>query len=485
MNKILCGIAVCAAALTFGACTETETVYVFPEEGITRLTVSPLKTTMGYIDDAELTVTIRPSTAEYTWESADPSIAVIDENNHIIPQGTGTTQLIAKAGNKTFSVEVTVTSSIVGDTFFIDNGATAKMDNVKIYPEGTPFTVNNRSASIMEVSDDLTVTALSEGVGTVTITTEDNISKTITVGVTDGTVNSLTKANEWLYAGGDLGDGSFNYSVVTFGTNDAVYEGDAKWSGSGKGLALKLYRPSGVDTAPDGTYSAGTGEYNFFADNASYIVDPATGTKDYVKSGEVILDGNNITANVMTTSRAYRFTGSAARPAEKRELLTNYITTIDNDYATGTSQYYVDVNGTVFYGGYTYCWQFRIANSTTNYYLQMFMWGYEELYGKYSIIGSWGGRGTAWVGVSQTTWGSRYREGSSNYPLAAQGNFSLENYSIDESTSTITMDVVGTAYGSSNYTYTIPEINITNSIPHTIEINVKGLEFKKATSRLS
>lgn len=465
------------------ASCKTETVYVLPDEGITRLTVSPLATTMGFIDDAELTVTIRPSTAEYEWISEDPSIAIVDENNHIIPQGIGSTQLTAKAGNKTFTVDVTIHSSIVGSTFFIDNGKTAKMSNVQILPEGTPYTIQNKAENLMTVSDDLTVTALAEGVGSVTITTEDNISKTVTVGITDGSVIPLSKASEFLYAGSDLGDGSFNYSVLTFCTSNVVYEGDAKWSGSGKGLAFKVYRPSDCETAPDGYYEAGTTQYSFYTDNTSYVVDAETGTKDVIKAGELIIDGNNVTANVMTASKAYKFTCSAARPAEKRELLTNYISRIDNDYCDGTSQIFIDAGGTVFYGGYTYCWQLRLANSTTNYYLQFFMWGYTDIEGSYTLIGSWGGRGTVWTSIS-TTFGTSYREGSSRYTLApGQGGFTISNY--DNDGTNATMDVKGTVYGNSNYTYTIAEIGFQNSIPHTIEIDVTNVPLTVAKSRLS
>ena len=483
MNEILRGFAALLAVSAVAvSCTKTETVYIYPEQGVTRLTVSPLSTNMGYVDDVELTVTVRPSSTRYRWESEDESVAVVDENNRIVPKGVGSTKITAVAGDKRFSVDVTVHSSILGDTFFIDNGSTAKMDNIRILPEGIPYTVTNNSKSLMNVSDDLTVSALAEGIGTLTITTEDNISKTVTVGVTDGKVTTLASAHEYLYEGADLGDGSFNYSVMTFGTADAVYEGDAKWSGAGRGMALKLYRPAGKDIAPDGTYSAGTAEYCFFPDNSSYIVDPATGTKEYLKNGSVIVEGNNVTANVMTTSKAYKFTCTAARPSEKRELLTNYISTIDDDYCNGTSQIFVDTGGTIFYGGYTYCWQLRLANSETNHYLQFFMWGYTDIAGAYSLIGSWGGRGTVWTSVS-TVFGTSYREGNSRYTIApGMGGFTVSNYETDGTNAS--MDVKGTVYGNANYTYTIPEIGVQNSIPHTIEIDVTNVSLTVAKSRL-
>lgn len=484
MNDTLRGfatlLAVAAAAVS---CTKTETVYIFPEQGITRLTVSPLITDMGYADDAELTVMIRPSTAEYEWVSEDESVAVVDENNHIVPKGIGTTKLTAKAGNKQFSVDVTVHSSIIGDTFFIENGTTARMDNIRILPEGVSYTVDNASDDLMSVSGDLTVTALAEGVGSMTITTEDNVSKTISVGITDGKVTKFDTANEYLYEGSDLGDGSYGLSVLTFGTSGATYEGDANWSGTGKGLALKVYRPSGCDTAPDGSYKAGTTENCFYVDNTSYVVDPETGVKDYIKNGSVTIEGNSVTANVMTASKAYQFTCSAARPSERRELLTNYVTKIDNAYCDGASKMFVDTGGTVFYGGYTYCWQLRLANSATNHYLQFFMWGHIVLHGDYTLLGSWGGRGTVWTGVSTTTWGTRFQEGSSSYTIGNNGGFSITNWV--EGDGVNTMDVKGTVYGANNYTYTIPEIGIRNSIPHTIEIDVKNLAVTVSPSRFT
>lgn len=447
---------------------------------VTRLNVSPRNVEMSFVDEREFTVALRPVASKIEWESDRPDIAYVDENNKIIPVGIGEVKFIAKSGDLADTVTATIHSAIIGDLYFIETGKTSKMDNIRILPEGTSYTVTNKTADLMKVSDDLTVTALSEGIGSLEITTEDGISATVTVGVMGPKV-TLDSANEYLYDGAELGHAGYGYSVMTFGTSGAVYEGDATWSGSGQGLALKFYRLSDSETAPDGTYSEGTTVNSFFADNSSYVVDPGTNKKNNIKRGSIIINGNSVTAYVMTASKVYQFACSATRPSEKRHLLTEYVTTIDDDYCTGESKMYVDTGGTVFYGGYDHCWQLRLAKNSTNY-LQLFMWGSSSLYGKYTLCGSWGGRGTVWTNVNTTSWGTRFQEGSSRYTIGNDGGFTIPEWT--EETSSKTMSVEGTIYGT-GYSYAVSEIGETITIPHTININVKDLSVKVVSSRFT
>lgn len=486
INKILCGIAVCASALAISSC-KTETIYVLPEASVTRLTVSPLNTTMGFVDNAELSVTIRPSHAKYQWISDDESIAVVDENNRIVPTGVGTTTLTAKAGNRSFSVQVSIHSSIVGDSFVIENGKTAKMESVQVLPEGIGFQITNQNEQVATVSDDLTVTALQEGVGKVVIRTEDNISQEVTIGVTDGQTTTMSTALEALYEGGDLEHGEYGFSVLMLGTSDAVYEGDTKWSGSGKGLAYKLYRNSIYDTAPDGIYRAGETEYSFYnSDNTSYIVNPETGTKEYIKSGYLVINGNDITANVITASKAYVFKYSGARPTENRRLLTDYTINIDEEFCDGNSLAVIDEGGTRFFSGYTWMWQLRFTNSAANTYLLLFAWGYQnDISGDYTFNGQWTERrGASWVATGTSQNYCTYREGSTRYYIAAnEGGYTISNYQNDGTT--VTATVKGTAKATATYNYTTAEIGVTNSIPVNFNINVTDMPFTINNSKLS
>lgn len=450
---------------------------------VTRLNVSPRNVEMSFVDEREFTVALRPVASKIEWESDRPDIAYVDENNKIIPVGIGDVKFIAKSGDLADTVTATIHSAIIGDLYFIEKGTTSKMDNIRILPEGTPYEVTNNSENLMNVSKDLTVTALSEGIGTLNITTEDEISATVTVGVMGPKV-TLDSANEYLYDGAELGHASYGYSVMTFGTSGAVYEGDATWSGSGQGLALKFYRLSDSETAPDGTYSEGTTVNSFFADNSSYVVDPGTNEKDNIKRGSIIINGNSVTAYVMTASKVYQFACSATRPSEKRHLLTEYVTTIDNDYCgEGQSKMYVDTGGTVFYGGYDHCWQLRLAKDNTNY-LQLFMWGSSSLYGAYTLCGSWGGRGTVWTGVNQTSWGTRFQEGSSRYNIGNDGGFTIGEWTSEEIDSKTMSSMKGTIYGA-GYNYTVSEIGETNTITHIIDIDVKDLTVKVVNSRFT
>lgn len=450
---------------------------------VTRLNISPRNIELAFTDEREFTVAVRPVASKIEWESSNPEVAYVDENNKIVPVGIGEVKFTAKAGNLTDSVTAVIHSSILGNSFYIENGTTSKMENIRILPEGTSYTVTNNSEELMKVSDDLTVTALAEGIGTIGITAEDGISTTVTIGVTGKTI-ALGSAHEYLYDGADLGHAPYGYSVMIFGTSDAVYKGDKMWSGTGKGLALKFYRSSVYDTAPDGTYSEGATENSFFADNSSYVVDLMTGTKEYVKKGTVVIEGNTVTADVMTDSKAYKFTCSATRPSEKRELMTSYETKVNNDYCDGQSKMFVDKGGTSFYGGYDHCWQLRLANSESNHYLQLFMWGSASLYGDYTLCHSWGGRGTVWTGVNQTSWGTRLQEGQySRYNIKADvGGFTITDWS--EGDGVNTMSVKGTIYGD-DYKYEILEIGETNTIPNIIDIDVTKLSVVVKNSRFT
>lgn len=56
------------------ACDDNdETVYVEPDTSeVRQLQVSPKTVVMGYLDEEELTVAVRPVATECTWVSADP-----------------------------------------------------------------------------------------------------------------------------------------------------------------------------------------------------------------------------------------------------------------------------------------------------------------------------------------------------------------------------------------------------------------------------
>ena len=88
INQILSAFAVITTSVLV-SCSDTTTVYVEPDLGVTRLTVSPLSVTMGYADEVEFLVGVRPVSTEVKWESSDPSIAYVDENNMIVPLTVG------------------------------------------------------------------------------------------------------------------------------------------------------------------------------------------------------------------------------------------------------------------------------------------------------------------------------------------------------------------------------------------------------------
>ena len=368
--KIACAAAFAALAAT--SC-KTETVYVYPDTNkfVSRLNVYPRTVNMSFVDDYTLNVTIRPSTASYKWESSDPSVAYVDKNDKIVALKTGNIELTVSAGDFTQTIPVRISSAIVGSSYFIESGKTESMSpEIQVLPEGTPFTVisNNMSRIFVNPTKPMEITAMQNpGSASVTITTFDGVQKTIDIGVVDP-ANVVTVENSKTYhiPGGyfDLG---YDMQLLTMAQSGRTYNVGGTWTGSGRGIALKLGQSNKFDTLPEGEYNKGTSEGCLFADNHSSYVINAAGSKEYVTGGKVIVSRDGVKASVTTASNVYIFNFSGRTVEEQYPFAWGSVRTetITNDMVRSVSAR-IDRYASIFWGDVYGLWEMTFNINGTN-----------------------------------------------------------------------------------------------------------------------
>lgn len=367
------------AALVAASC-KTETVYVYPDPNsiVSRLNVYPMNVSgMGFIDDVQLNVTIRPSTAKYTWVSSDPTIAYVDKNDKIVPLKTGYVEFTVSAGDFSQTVKANIHSSIVGEAFFMENnGEPVSMATaVKVLPEDTPVIVRSKDNNIVYANpyEPMMLQPVSPGSTTVTVTTlTDNISKDITVGVVaPANVVTATNATAYKYPGRLFGT---NYDMEVMALTEAgrTYVEGGTWEGAARGLALKLAHDSKAQTLPNGTYTKGTGEGHFFVESSTSYVINAQGGREPVTGGILELTDNGAKASVTTANNVYIFNFNGKREEKERtfefETIRYYPVTNDNVSYVSVQ---IDHRGETgypgcFYGGYREGYKFTFTINNKN-----------------------------------------------------------------------------------------------------------------------
>lgn len=480
MNKIWLSALFGIAALSFGACNDDDEVIYRenPTDGpvVSRLNVSPRSVTMGFIDEREFTVAVRPVATQITWESSDPSIAYVDENNKIVPVGCGEVEITAKAGTLTDKVSLRIHSSIVVDTYeFMESGQTSAVPTLQVFPEGTPYTITSSNEEVVSVSGEQ-VTAASAGISTLNIKTDDGQEANITIGIVDDAHNvTAAKAEAYSYKGDVLGHATYDISALTLAPAGAAYADGGTWSGTGSGLFLKLYRSAAQASIPDGTYTPGTSEFNYFTDGKSYVIDAATGTKESVSYGNVEIAADGVTAKLITASHAWSFSFSGARTETPHrydyESLTYDYT--NADFPTGTVD--IDHKGVYFYGGVGNAWRFRLRFSD-NTYIQIMIWAKKpnEVIAEYPADGGWCSPGTiGCMGYGTTSLWTRY--GTVYFKSGTTIQTPGFARTTEDNTKYVTLGFKGTF----NYEAkeSVAEIGETRSIPGAVKLDVTDYKF--------
>jgi len=481
MNKIWLSALFGIAALSFGACDDNDEVIYKenPTDGpvVSRLNVSPRNVTMGFIDQKEFAVAVRPVDTPITWESSDPSIAYVDENNKIVPVTCGEVEITAKAGTLTDKVTLKIHSSIVLESYeFMESGQTSAVPTLQVFPEGTPYTITSSNEEVVSVSG-TQVRGAAAGISTLNIKTDDGQEENITIGIVDNAHTvTATKAEAYSYKGNVLGHADYDISALTLAPASATYADGGTWSGTGSGLFLKLFRNAAQASIPDGTYTPGTSNFNYFTEGKSYVIDAETGTKEAVSYGNVEIAANGVTAKLITETHAWNFTFSGTRtetPHHYEYESLNYDYT-NADFPTGTVD--IDHTGVYFYGGYGNGWRFRLRFEN-NTYIQLMLWSKitNEIATEYPLNNGFCTKGTIGImGWGTTSMWNRY----GSVFFSGGTTFQTPGFArtTEDGTKYVTLGFKGSL--TYNASESVAEIGETRNIPATVNLDVTDYKFR-------
>lgn len=501
-SQIIYGFAALSAlAFTSVSCSDTTTVYVEPDLGVTRLTVSPLSVTMGYADEVEFLVGVRPVSTEVKWESSDPSIAYVDENNMIVPLTVGSVEITATAGEYKQVIPVNIHSSVIVDvaSFYMDEGQTSDMSYVQVLPETMNFKVTSSNTNAVTIPNEsrLGLVAAGNGFSTITVTAEDGQKATFNVGVAalDNVLN-VSKADAYVYEGSYLNHGGYDVVALALMPSGASYTDGGTWdTGSGKGIFLKLRKSATEASLPLGEYTPGTGDMNFYATNTmSYVIEGSS--KTALTGGSVNIAANSISGYISSNSSVYKVVYSGSISEKKHTWgETSKTINMNNAWADGTNSMWYDTaaNGSIW-GGYTGTHQFRIGNSAANTFLLLFCWpkNNDDPSDTYSFTTAspYNGRGQVTADGAGTY--SRLRltdSGTTNNPItAATSSLTISDFKVvsgakADRNAKVTVTMTGTINVVQQVA--VSEVNETQYIPVTINLNIKDLEFTQVTSRIT
>lgn len=482
LNKIWLSALFGIAALSFGACNDNDEVIYRDSETdgpvVTRLNVSPRNVTMGFVEEKEFVVAVRPVSTKIEWESSDPAIAYVDENNKIVPVGCGEVEITAKAGDLTDKVSLTIHSSVVADPYaFMDGGQTSAVPTLQVFPEGTPYTITSSDDEVVSVSGEQ-VTAVSAGVATLSIETDDGQGKDITIGVADAAHTvTATKAVAFSYKGDVLGHAAYDISALTLAPASATYADGGQWSGSGSGLFLKLYRSATQASIPNGSYTPGTSEFNYFTNGTSYVIDVESGTKQNVSYGDVEIKENGVSAKLITSTHAWIFNFSGTRtesPHHYESESATYNYTNADFKATGTVA--IDHKGQLFYGGYGNGWRFQLP-FPDNKYIQIMLWSKQvnSIAAEYPLDKGFCTQGTIGImGWGTTSMWNRY----GNAYFSGGTTFQTPGFvrTTEGGTKYVTLGFKGAfTYNGSE---SVAEIGESRNVPVTVNLDVTDYKFR-------
>ena len=180
----------------------------------TSVSVSPSSLSINEGESKYLSATVYPSTASQsvTWSSSNTSVATISSTGKVTAVKAGTATMTARTSNgKTGSCSVTV---INNKPTQITIPSTMKMEvgeKQKITPTFTPsnasanLTWSSSDKNVATVSSDGTVTALAKGTSTIKVVTDNNLSATCQLTVTnDPKQVELIKDSDEIFTGDDV-----------------------------------------------------------------------------------------------------------------------------------------------------------------------------------------------------------------------------------------------------------------------------------------
>ena len=175
---------------------------------VTGVSLDQTSLTLQPGDKSPLVATVEPSDAKdtsVTWQSADTSIATVDEDGNVtaVAKGSTTVTVTTKDGDFKATCKVTVSEDVVKVTAITVSESNISLgvgDSKKIIPTIKPGDATNKGVSwssdnekVATVSSDGTIKGKSEGTAKITVITKDgDFEATINVTIKNVPVNGIT-----------------------------------------------------------------------------------------------------------------------------------------------------------------------------------------------------------------------------------------------------------------------------------------------------
>ena len=210
-NGVVKGVAVGSATITAKAGSKTATCAVT----ITQMIIPVTSITLDYAfyelargQVFTLTATVLPDNATnrtVTWSSSNKAVATVDKNGNVTAVKAGTTTITATVGNLSASCVVTVVVPVTSIVLNITSKTLKENETVKLTATVKPTDATDPSVSwasdkpnVATVDNNGNVTAVSEGVATITATAgEMTATCTITVSNTASGGHEGTGTEIW------------------------------------------------------------------------------------------------------------------------------------------------------------------------------------------------------------------------------------------------------------------------------------------------
>ncbi len=272
------------------------------EEPVTGVSLDQTSLTLKPGDTSPLVATVEPSGAKdasVTWESADTSIATVDENGRVtaIAKGVTTITVTTKEGTFKATCKVVVSEDVVKVTSIIINESSISLgvgDSKRIIPTIKPGDATNKGVSwssdnekVATVSSNGTIYGKSEGKAKITVTTKDgNFEATMEVIVKKVPVNGITLSS----SNTTMQTGTTKQLTPTVKPLNATNK-EVIWTSSNTSVAT-------VNNGKVVAVSAGTSVITVTTKDGSYKATCKITVKDPVKVSDVKLSQTNLTLTV-------------------------------------------------------------------------------------------------------------------------------------------------------------------------------------------
>lgn len=327
---------------TNGEFTATCTVSVTAKVPVTSVSVSPTSKTLNKGETVTLTATVSPSTAtnkNVTWSSNNTAIATVDSEGKVtgIAAGTATITVTTADGGKTATSTITVNPTPVSGVSLDQSAISLKVGASKtLVATVTPEDADNKDVtwscsptSVATVDENGKVTAVAEGNATVTVTSNDDSTKSAqcAVSVVQSSEPVVGSEFELVTSVNDLTSG--DYVVIGCSSQNAVAGSLNSTYLTSVSATISNDKVTLTDDMEVFEINASNDKWTFTSENTSLgysgtNLTNKTGTLEWTleitSSGTLTMSGGSNTMKYNTSSPRFKVYGSSFAQAGDVQL---------------------------------------------------------------------------------------------------------------------------------------------------------------------